>query len=358
MPDLLHLLDTHKISVAALYETRLNNLDNPALANYNIFTNNRNRHGGGVAILIDKKFRFSYIHEDHLKNLCIRNNVELILGKIWISTNNILYICSVYSPPRGGNYPFTEPRAWQEIFQYCSGVSPIIICDDFDGKSPLWSNLTQGPDNEGQKLESAISNSNLCCLNNGDITWSSSDLASASSLDITVTSPNNACKCDWHIMECNHGNDHFPIVIRIDEVYTAPNFGRPSFSTSQTDWPLFQKECIQFAKTFTIDTTDLEATYNLTLLIHQALSTAGATRHQSNKQRKMAPAPWWDDNCHQIIRNKNKIFRDYKKSPTILNLQRYFAASKDASKAFAKKKKEFFRNFCSSLDINTPITNV
>lgn len=82
LPDLLYLLENFKINIAALCETRLDNHIIPSLANYDIHTSNRNRYGGGVAIIIGKEYRFTYIKEDHIEQLCTRNEIELLIGKI------------------------------------------------------------------------------------------------------------------------------------------------------------------------------------------------------------------------------------------------------------------------------------
>lgn len=65
-----------------------------------------------------------------------------------------------------------------------------------------------------------------------------------------------------------------------------------------------------------------------------------------------------DDKCYDLIQNKNLYFKRFKVNPTSDNLNNYIEASKLTSKAFSKKKKEKFREFCSYLNINTPISKV
>lgn len=293
MPELIHLLDTYSIDIAALCETRLDDVFLPSISNYDIFTNNRNRHGGGVAILIGKQLRFSYIRDTRIGNICSTNNIELLMGKVWLESNKHLYICSLYSPPRGGSHPYTNNQAWTEILQFCDSFDPIIICGDFNRKSTLWSNLIPGPDTEGRKLETAISSTNLICINNGNLTWTSADLSSASSLDITLVSLSVATKCSWRILDSNYGSDHYPIVTKINDTTYTPEFGRPSYIISKIDWTSFQEECNIFVHSFQINMNNLNSTYEeLIYNIHNALERAGAKRSQANKHRRKAPAPW------------------------------------------------------------------
>ncbi|KMQ89379.1 hypothetical protein RF55_10999 [Lasius niger] len=127
IPDLLYILEEQKINIASLCETRLSDNIRLSFANHELFTLNRNRQGKGVALLIDKKYRFSVIHDDRIEELCLRNEIELIITKIWIETDEHIYICLVYSPPRGNHHHHTETQAWPEILQFCSVLDPMVI---------------------------------------------------------------------------------------------------------------------------------------------------------------------------------------------------------------------------------------
>lgn len=205
LPDLIHLLDEFKINISILCETKL---DNNIYLSF-LFTVNRNRFSGGIAIMVKRDLRFTHINDDRIKYICDNNDIEIILDKIWIERNSHIFICSIYSPPRfDGNHLPTNHRTWKEIFSYLSNFDPIIIESDINGKSTLWSNDIQRPDAEGLKLESAIANNNLICLNNGNPTWTSSDLSSTSSLDITMSTPSIAHSCNWRILDYTYGSDH------------------------------------------------------------------------------------------------------------------------------------------------------
>lgn len=216
-------------------------------------------------------------------------------------------------PLRGSNYPHTDAQVCQT-----SNLDPVIICGDINGKSTLWSNQIQGPDTEGKKLETAIINLNLHCLNDGESTWTSMDIPSSSALDITLTTPSIASKCSWQILDFNHGSDHFPIINTINGYSRESNFGRPSFSLSDVCWSAFQEECVKISNGNFINLNDLNTTYEeLIHNIHNALSHAG-TRHFPNCVRKKLLSPWWDDECSDLIQQKNTCFRE---SRNTLHLQ-------------------------------------
>lgn len=360
IPDLLLLLEDLSIDIVAICETRLDDAFCPSFANYDIYSVNRNRRGGGgIGILINKNLRFTFVKDGNIETICKRNDIEFLLGKIWLKKDKHLFVCSLYSPPRGNNHAYTERDAWSLILQYCSRLDPILVCGDVNGKSSLWANGILGPDVEGRKLEAAITNSDLLCLNNGEFTWQSTDLSSASSLDITLSSSSIAHKCTWRVLDANYGSDHFPIVITINEFSMAPDFGRPSFSTANLDWSSFHNCCCDLANSFTIDHNDLNSSYDKLIdSLHHALLTSGAVKYSANKHLRRTPSPWWDEECSLIIRNKLNVFKTFKQYPSSDNLQNYIDSCKQVSKLFKKKKKQSFQQFCSSLNMDTPIPKV
>lgn len=159
--ELHFMLEEYNIKIAALCETRPDDNCHPILTNYELISKDRDRREGGVALLVDRSFRVILIQDEYIDQLCIPNETELLFCKIWIGLNIHIYVCSVYSPPRGSNHRATELRAWHEILQFCAMFDPMVLCRDINGKSPLWSSQLQWSNVEGGKLESAIINSNL-----------------------------------------------------------------------------------------------------------------------------------------------------------------------------------------------------
>ena len=94
------------IDVFALCETKLNNdIENLYnLENFKLYTNNRNRHGGGVALYINNRFKKCMLRDDlELKT----PDFETLF--VEIDNNNSKLLCgSVYRPPNGNLNNFLE----------------------------------------------------------------------------------------------------------------------------------------------------------------------------------------------------------------------------------------------------------
>lgn len=104
---------------------------------------------------------------------------------------------------------------------------------------------------------------------------------------------------------------------------------------------------------------DLNHDYNsLVDNIYCSLLSAGASKQPLNAVKKKSPTSWWDDECKDVISRRSQIFRVFKQSPSSANLSAYLEFRKYSAKFFAKKKRTTFRDFCSSLNMNTPLTSV
>lgn len=85
------MLKEHKINIAVC-KTRLDENVHPIFANHILISKDRNRQGGGVAILVEKRLRVSIIQDAYIEQLCTRNDIEFILSKIWLGLDAHLYL--------------------------------------------------------------------------------------------------------------------------------------------------------------------------------------------------------------------------------------------------------------------------
>lgn len=164
------LLHDSGAEVAAFCETYLDSSSITTFANYEIISRDHNRQGGGVAIAVAKHIKFHILENPDLENLCTRNSVEVVALQLLLPGSKSLYIFSLYSPPRNSaNY--TESNFWCNFFHICSNYELLVVCGDFNGKSPLWCSTPLLTNTEDKNIENAILNSDLTVLNDGSITF-------------------------------------------------------------------------------------------------------------------------------------------------------------------------------------------
>lgn len=236
------LLQDCNADIAAFCETYLDPSVIASFANHEIISRDRNRQGGGVAIAVAKHIKFCIIENRDLEDLCTDNGVESVLLHLQMSRSKSLYILSLYSPSRNSTN-YTSPSFWQNFFRICSGYEPIVVCGDFNGKSPLWCNSPSLSNVEGKGIEAVILNSSLTVLNDGSFTWCSADLARRFSLDLTIVSRFLAPRSSWRVLDFQYGSDHFPVITTFSDEFSGSIACRPYFSVGRVDWKLFTSNC-------------------------------------------------------------------------------------------------------------------
>lgn len=85
-------LSENNFDIFCLNETKLSNDSKISIDNYNIVEKNRNKRGGGVAILIKNSIKFEII------DVLDKYELELICVKIK-TKNHAINIISIYNPP-------------------------------------------------------------------------------------------------------------------------------------------------------------------------------------------------------------------------------------------------------------------
>ena len=73
-----------------------------------------------------------------------------------------------------------------------------------------------------------------------------------------------------------------------------------------------------------------------------------------NVQKKHHPVPGWNADCEKAVKNKRKLFRHFKKHPTVENLSALKLARAVARREIFKSKRENWRSFISSINSSTP----
>ena len=121
---LKHYLIHNQPDIVLLNETKLDTCHSNFYLdfdNYNVISKPRNKYGGGVAILINKKLDF--IHDFSFEHY----ELELIHIKIMLS-NNLISIFSLYNPPN----KVLSITLFKEIQEVCEN---FIIIGDLNAKT-------------------------------------------------------------------------------------------------------------------------------------------------------------------------------------------------------------------------------
>lgn len=203
-----HNLNKLNPDVISINETKLSDFNAKISLQYNNYHTiiksryENERCGGGVALLINKKYDFTEINE--LKNL----NLECLCVKISIQNHDVV-IVTYYNPP--------DQLLNEKVFTILqSKYKNIIICGDLNAKSKSLN--CRGNNSNGEILVNIVLNTNYIAVNNKDITFHRLHDNSKDILDWILISPNLAEYFKCFKVEYEYGitSDHYPIIAIFD----------------------------------------------------------------------------------------------------------------------------------------------
>lgn len=314
----------------------------------------RNRQGGGVAILSSRNFTTSAISCDPVLPLCRVHGVEIVAVSVNDTTKCNVF--SLYCPPGS---KITESDFWSVLLSWFSSFSCCLVCGDFNAHSPLWGGTSVRSDPAGRLIESAIDTTNLICLNDGSPTWRSPSRGLQSSPDITLADATFAYCSQWFADPDTYGSDHSPILIDHQLSSCARSGCRPAIVTGRIDWEMYA-EATECALDKILPSANPVDGYNSMVrpIIDSAKIAGARARLEKFRQRRRSPAIWWDAECSRLIRLRAEAFHKYLSCPSNVNFINYRNIHKDVHLKLRAKKREKFRDFCSSLNLNSNLSRV
>ena len=298
----LQLTNEEDIDIITLNETRLHPTDSFSLPNYKIIRKDRDRQGGGVAIL--HKTTIPLIQVD---------KTEIILTKLTIQQTTT-YIATIYNPPQ-------KPLPIEAITKM-SKLNKIIILGDFNAHHHNFEDLTSNT--RGRKLLNILQHTRLRQLQLPGSTrvpqYRRQTFTSPDKIICTQNVHNKIIRID---MLSPPNTDHVPIKITLQAhgLPKTPYYQHVTrYHYNETDWNEFRHEMTNHLKdlTLTIQTTeDLDkADERFLQTIHETREkTIPKTqqRHPTDKRRRL---PQY---IIDIIKLKRRAHRLYTKTRTESN---------------------------------------
>lgn len=195
--NLLNLLNSNLISVAAISETWFTPSTHFNVGGYSCLRDDRPEGtGGGAALFIKKSLPFFPINNIKPPNA----DFQMVAAKIKDTS-----FISVYLPPTA----HFNKQAWLQIVRQLS--PPFFILGDFNAHSPVWGSAFS--DRDGRSVMDFLDESNLFLLNDGSPTRISRPNTNPSAVDLSICSTSLASLSSWMVSPDPCSSDHFPINI-------------------------------------------------------------------------------------------------------------------------------------------------
>ena len=331
-PYLQHLIDKLKPSILCLQETHLKPNNSSFLSQYQYppvrKDRDDSRKGGGVCIFIKKNI--PYVTND------INSNLEVTSVKVFLE-NKTTTLCNIYIPP---DHPNQNLR--NSLDDIISQVTaPFIIVMDSNAHNPEWG--SPNLDTRGRIISEWREDHSTIILNNGEPTYLSSS-GNYTHIDLTFVSPDLASSFSWHVHYDNLNSDHFPIIFGNDDYYQeeAP---LPRWKINKADWPAYQ-DTVKIPTDY-LGTTPTEA---CNLVTESIIKAAESTVPKTSQQKYRPSAYWWNQNCTDKKRLKNRALTRYKNHKGDIQLWILYKEAKARFiKATQEAKKESWNRFLQGI---------
>ena len=91
---------------------------------------------------------------------------------------------------------------------------------------------------------------------------------------------------------------------------------------------------------------------------YRRLQSASYTWIPKYKPRKFYTKPWWSSECHNLWRERERLYLKYKRTCTNADKEAWLNARALATRTFKVSKQEQWIMYVTSLNENTPISKV
>lgn len=229
--ELIEFLRAHDVDAALISETHLEAGCSFKLHRRDIYRNDRNRYGGGTAILVRREITH---HELDLPKL---TSIEATAIAIKTVDHRWIRVISVYKPPN-------TKIDTTDIDKIFANPMPTLVAGDLNCKHQAWNSRVSNIDGRTLFNHWELNKYNIIGPNRP--THYPSTGSRGDVLDIVLTNNINMAVLLEVIPELN--SDHNPVVITVGDNYIAAP-PRERINTRNIDWDIFQEHLDQLILT-------------------------------------------------------------------------------------------------------------
>lgn len=335
--ELVNLMNKECCDIGIISET-FTKKEIMKLTNYKMINLFRDiKRGGGVGIVLRKGIKLIEIIKESL------SIVEAIAAKVEID-NLILYIVSIYIPPKGANSIIKSE--FKSLIDKYDAFDNVIIGGDFNCQCEAWSNIENISkthlDRANILLES-INESNFLILNSGDCTYLSDSSGNSSALDVTLVKSNTYLCFEWNVLKKENISDHSPIIISTEFIRKV----KPDMKTIKK--LNYQK----FIENLNLSICDNIEEVENAIRISRDCNTKTYKIDMNHKHNS-----WWNDDIKRLYRLKKAALAKYNKSKSIEDFIEFKKRRAKLKLEIKKEKKKQWNKFVESICPDTPVVEI
>ena len=174
-------------------------------------------------------------------------------------------------------------------------------------------------------------------------------------LDLSIVSRQLATKCHWYVHNDTLGSDHFPTFTSINQHPCLQNSLESKWNYAKADWIKFKKTCSEDSIELPPSNIEEHEEQIRKYIINAATSSIPVK--QINYQQPKS-VPYWDDVCTTRIKDRNVAQNKMNNTRDLNDIINYKRLKALAQRDLKSKAKEYWQQYCSSLNNNTKLGSV
>ena len=330
-----NLIMKEEPDIVTINESWLNPTKKFQFKGYKVFRNDRDTKGGGVLIMTKEKYQ---VTEQKIKPF--QGGVTEVISVKLKTQNGWSSIMTMYNPCK------TVTTAEFEYY-FSQLTDPALLTGDLNAKHPTWD---KDVDRTGNNLIDALYTSDLQLLTPPGLgTYVSPATAKTSCLDLILGSTKYVNM--QHRLGPYLGSDHIPVI--------STTLDASLFLVEST----FPKWIIKGkTKEFTEASNLINASgqvedsieSNVQRFIEELEETANKFFKKTTGGSEKSPSnPWWNQECEDATKERNKAWNTWCKKPTTSNKIEFKRKEAAAKRITLRSKREAWDRFCANLDFKT-----
>lgn len=339
------LLSQENIHIALVSETWLEPDSILNVSRYNIFRNDRSDSFGGVAIIIHKSIKVQLEILNHNNS-----GIEIKCVKL-LNCKEIKNIIMVYCP----SSVHTIQSDWDLIFAKFN--NRCIIAGDFNAHHYNWSCKS---DTRGTMIFDAALDAGYISLNKvGENTRIKlvNGYLQKTSPDITFVSTDLACKLEWYVLSENLGSDHMCIKIKsnCNEVINIVKKRKYKMANWEKYTKTLEENMLPYCMEINVQQN---YDYFINVINNSADKYIPYTKLCTNYKPGFQPKSYWNATLSKLVAERRLALRKFRSNPTPFNLNILEEKTLTAKKAISKARTAERRNFYTSIDESTTVSDM
>lgn len=200
-------------------------------------------------------------------------------------------------------------------------------------------------------ISAILQDVDLHILNTGQPTYLSPSYGTLSAIDVSSCSSLLLVELEWYVLDDLHNSDQFPAMILLQNVNPLPINPSQRWMLHRADWDMF-------SKLVGVDKWDPHNVNTNCKTLTEAILNAAYRAIPQRKTSNRKSLPWFDSSCRNAIRARRKAYRKFRSDLSTTSFIQFKKARAQARRLIRERKAEYWRNYVSTVNSNTPVAEV